>query len=215
MLIVPIAIILSWCLILILIGTVIGYILPVFKRAKTYVGIILAYAAFYALLVYLEIPIGLMIPFILGVALIINISRFLKCRLDPDAPIRFITIASILGGTVVVIFCMGLFGQNYNYPEGENYQKMAKEGYSNLARRNPIAKLFTTHYHAKIYYVKNHCPIADDGRNPNRDYVIATYEKAFGITNRIVYHNCGYGKFWGGAQPEWELSKDKLVAKSG
>ena len=214
MLIVPIAIILSWCLILILLGTLIGYVMPVFKSRIIYAWIIFAYAVVYALIVFLELPIGLAIPYVLGVAVLVNISRFLKGRVKSDVPIRVITFASIFGSTIVLIICMGLFGGNYHYPEGDNYAKMAKEGYSNLAVRNPILKLFATHYHAKIYYVKDHCPIADDGRNPNRDYVIATYEKAFGITKRIVYHNCGYGKFWGGAQPEWELSKDKLVAKS-
>ena len=214
MLIVAIAIILSWCLILVLIGTLIGYVLPVFKSAKTYIGIILAYAGLYLLVVFLEIPIGLMLPYILGVALLVNISRFIKRRVGPDVPIRFITFTSIFGGTMVVIFCMGLFGGNFHYPEGDNYRRMAKEGYKNLAGRNPILHLFTTHYHAKIYHVKDHCAIADDGRNPNRDYLIATYEKSFGITIRIVYHNCGYGKFWSVVKPEWELSKDKLVAKS-
>ena len=203
-----------WSLVLILIGTLIGYLVPVFKSPKTYIGIILAYAALYVLVVVLEVPIGLMIPFTLSVALLVNISRFLKGHVKPNVPIRFITMAGIIGGTIVVIFCMGLFGGSYNYPEGDNYAKMAEEGYSNLAVRNPILKLFATHYHTKIYYVKDHCPIADDSRNPNRDYVIATYEKAFGITIRIVYHNCGYGKFWGGPELEWELSKDKLVAKS-
>ncbi len=121
---------------------------------------------------------------------------------------------TVFGGSLLMIIYMGLFGHNVRYPEGENYKKMSIEGYRNLGSRNPIQKLFTTHYHAKIYHVKDHCPIPDDGRNPNRDYVIATYEKAFGLTHSIVYHNCGYGKFWGDPQPEWELSKSKLVAKS-
>ena len=92
---------------------------------------------------------------------------------------------------------------------------MAQEGYNNLSVRNPILKIFTTDHHAKIYYVKDHCPVPDKGKNSNRDYVIATYEKTFGLTNRIVYHTCGYGKFWHTrTDPQWEISKEKLIAKS-
>lgn len=30
-----------------------------------------------------------------------------------------------------------------------------------------------------------------------------------------LHHDCGYGKFWSSLpKPEWELSKDKLVAES-
>ena len=110
---------------------------------------------------------------------------------------------------------MGLFGSNYNYPIEEKYRNMAGEGYSNLASQNPILKLFKTHYHAKVYLVEDHCPVPNSIPNPNRDYVIATYEKAFGMTQRVMYHDCGYGKFWHSRpKPEWGLSKDKLVAES-
>ena len=208
-------IILFWLIALIGVGVVLGYVLPVQKSTRAYIWAVAIYLIIYLIVVILEVPIGLMLPFIVAVALFINLSRFMSQKIEKEIPIRFLAILTVFGGALLLIFYMGLFGSNYSYPTEEKYRKMADEGYRNLASQNPIIKLFTTHYYAKVYLVEDHCPVPDTGRNPNRDYVIATYEKAFGITQRVMYHDCGYGKFWSSSpKPEWELSKDKLVAKS-
>jgi len=109
---------------------------------------------------------------------------------------------------------MGLYGGKYAYPEDERELQMVKESYSNLSvYRHPLEHLLTTHYHYKIYHLKGHC-VLDPDRYPNRDYVIATYEKSFGLVVGKSYHDCGFGKFWY-SRPEksWGLSKDKLVSK--
>jgi len=212
---VPLMIILFWLVVLIGVGVVLGYVLPVFKNTQIYIWAIAIYLIIYLIVVILEIPIGLMLPFIVAVALLINLSRFLSQNIKKDIPIRFLAVPTVFGGALFLIIYMGLFGSNYSYPTEEKYRNMAGEGYSNLASQNPIIKLFTTHYHAKVYLVEDHCPVPKSIPNPNRDYVVATYEKAFGITQRVMYHDCGYGKYWHSwPKPEWGLSKDKLVAES-
>ena len=208
-------VILCWLVALMGVGIVLGYILPVLKSIRAYTWAIAIYLILYLIIVILEIQTGLMIPFIVAVALFINLSRFMSQNIKKDIPIRFLAIPTVFGGALLLIFYMGLFGSNYTYPTEEKYRKMADEGYRNLASQNPIIKLFTTHYHAKVYLVEDHCSVPQNGKNYNRDYVIATYQKAFGLTQIITYHDCGYGKFWHTRlKPEWGLSKDKLVAES-
>jgi len=208
-------IIVFWLIVFIGAGVVLGFVVPVFKNTRVYLWAVAIYLIIYLILVILEIQIGLMIPFIVAVALFINLSRFLSQNVEKKNPIRVLALLTVLGSSVLMILYMGFFGRSYSYPAEEKYRVMAEEGYSNLSVQNPILKLFTTHYHAKVYLVEDHCPIPKNGKNPNRDYVIATYQKAFGLTQKIMYHDCGYGKFWHSwPKPEWELSKDKLVAES-
>ena len=148
-------------------------------------------------------------------ALLINLSRFLSQKVEKDIPIRFMAVLAVFGGSLLMIVYMWFFGRNYSYPAEEKFRVMAEEGYNNLSVQNPILKLFATHYHAKVYLVEDHCSVPQNGKNHNRGYVIATYQKAFGLTQIITYHDCGYGKFWyTRPKPEWGLSKDKLVAES-
>lgn len=200
--------------ILIGVGVLLGYLFPVLQAKHAYKWIIGVYLILYMAVVVFEIQIGLMIPFILAVAVFINFSRYLSGQIKMDMPIRSIAVLLVFGGTFLAMTYMLLFGRNYNYPSEDKYKNMAEEGYANLTVQHPMQKLLTTHYHSKIYKVEDHCPIADDGKNPNRDYIIATYQEAFGLTHTVVYHNCGYGKFWGGPDSKWELSKDKIVAES-
>ena len=195
-------------------SVVLGYIIPISRAKRAYVWIPLICFFLYGLLVILEIPIGLLIPFICAIAVFINISRYVSERFAAPERVRAIAIGLAFIIPFSILFNMGLYGGKYAYPEDERERGMVKEAYSNLSSRHPLQKLLTTHYHYKIYYVKDHCPIAKTGKNPNRDYVIATYEKSFGLVVGKMYHDCGFGKFWH-SRPEksWSLSKDKLVSK--
>ena len=208
-------IILFWLIVFIGVGVVLAYILPVLKNARAYILAVAVYLIIYITVVILEIQIGLMIPFIVSVTLFINLSRYISQNIKKSIPIRLLAILTVFGGALLMIVYMGFFGRNYNYPDEEQFRVMAQEGYNNLSGQNPILKLFTTDYHAKIYLVEDHCSVPKNGKNPNRDYIIVTYQKTFGLTQTIRYHDCGYGKFWSSSpKPEWELSKDKLVAES-
>ena len=200
--------------IIIFCGVILGYKLPILRSKRACIWVIVLFLILYGSVALFEIQLGLMLPFMATIAVFINLSRSLSERFAALERVRaiFISLAFII--PIVILFYMGLNGGKYAYPEDEREREMVKEAYSNLSSRHPLQKLLATHYHYKIYYVKDHCPIAKTGKNPNHDYVIATYKKSFGLVVGKMYHDCGFGQLWHSRpKKSWELSKNKLVSK--
>ena len=107
-------------------SVVLGYMLPISRAKRAYVWIPLICFFLYGLLVILEIPIGLLIPFIFAIAVFINISRYVSERFTVPERVRAIAIGLAFIIPFSILLNMGLYGGKYAYPEDERELQMVK-----------------------------------------------------------------------------------------